>query len=413
MKMLNDINIGIIGAGAAGLSAALALKNKGYKNITILEKEAYAGGKCHTFYYQGRTFELGAVLLTHTFTKTFALLNKFELKVTSVSKNELFFNFNGEKINITTQSEKIKFAWQFIVQLPYLNFKYRKLFKPGLENVPSELTQPFEYFCEHNNLDLFGKIANIACTAYGYGYFDKVPTAYYLKYLNFFYILAILQQNVFTFADGAATIWKKVAEQLGVCYQQQIKSIERKEKIQIQTQTEVFEFDKVILACPLDDSLHFLDATPDEQELFSKIKHNKYYTFALIVENMPRRDRGYLPTNFSPENQGHIMFWYRRYPDTNLYLLYVLANDRQEEQDIEKIMIEDLRKLGATIKQKYDSAKWKYFPHVDPVDMENKFYDRLESWQGINGTYFVGELLNFSYIEGVVEYSYDLVKRFF
>lgn len=407
------MSIGIIGAGAAGLSAALALQNKGYKNITVLEKEANAGGKCRTFYYQGRSFELGAVIITHTCPKTFALLNKFGLKVKPISKNRAFFNLNGEEIDIISPSEKFKFIWQLFVQLPYIDFKYKKIIKPGLENVPSELTLPFEHFCKHNNLELFGKIANIACAAYGYGYFDEVPTAYYLKYLKFSFVLAILSQNSFIFADGSATIWKKIAEQFDVRYQQQIKRIERNGKIQIQTQAEVFEFDKIILACPLDDSLSFLNATPDEQELFSKIKHNKYYTFALIVENMPKRDKGYLPTNFSPDNRGHIMFWYRRYPDTDMYIFYVLANDRQEEQEIEKIMIEDLRKLGATIKQKYTSAKWKYFPHVEPVDMENKFYDRLESLQGVNGTYFVGELLNFSYIEGVVEYSYDLVKRFF
>jgi hypothetical protein len=91
----------------------------------------------------------------------------------------------------------------------------------------------------------------------------------------------------------------------------------------------------------------------------------------------------------------------------------VIANDRQEEQDIEKIIIEDLNQIGATIKEKYVSAEWKYFPHVDIVDIENKFYERLENLQGIKNTYFVGELLNFSYIEAVIEYSYDLVKRFF
>ncbi|RUT00862.1 hypothetical protein DSM106972_072710 [Dulcicalothrix desertica PCC 7102] len=58
------------------------------------------------------------------------------------------------------------------------------------------------------------------------------------------------------------------------------------------------------------------------------------------------------------------------------YDFYVIANDRQEEQDIEKIMIEDLNKIGATIKEKDVSAEWKYFPHVDIVDIENKFYER-------------------------------------
>ena len=44
--------IAIIGAGAAGLTAAEELKDKGYQNITVFERTDRAGGKCseeHSF----------------------------------------------------------------------------------------------------------------------------------------------------------------------------------------------------------------------------------------------------------------------------------------------------------------------------------------------------------------------------
>jgi Flavin containing amine oxidoreductase len=409
----NNTRIGIIGAGAAGLSAALALRKKGYKNITLLEKEAYAGGKCHTFYYQGRNFELGAVVIPYCSQKTLDIINYLGLKVAPLTKDRAFFNSSGEQIELIGKLETIKFFWQVFVKLPYLQFKYRKIFKPGFKNINNELIKSFECFCKQNKLELFEKFSNSVCAAYGYGYFDKVSTAYYLKFLKLPLVLSVMTQTGFIFLDGSANVWKKMAEQFDVRYQQQINNIKRNETIRVETQTEILEFDKLILACPLDNSLNFLDTTLDEEELFSKIKYNKYWTFALIMENMPKRSIGYLPSNFSSDKQGHIMCWYRRYPDINLYDFYVIANDRQEEQDIEKIIIEDLNQIGATIKEKYVSAEWKYFPHVDIVDIENKFYERLENLQGIKNTYFVGELLNFSYIEAVIEYSYDLVKRFF
>ena len=43
-----NMRIGIIGAGAAGLSAAYYLKQSGYNNVTILERDSRVGGKCHT-----------------------------------------------------------------------------------------------------------------------------------------------------------------------------------------------------------------------------------------------------------------------------------------------------------------------------------------------------------------------------
>jgi len=42
------LRIAIIGAGPAGLSAAMNLEKAGYSNYTILEKSDHVGGKCHS-----------------------------------------------------------------------------------------------------------------------------------------------------------------------------------------------------------------------------------------------------------------------------------------------------------------------------------------------------------------------------
>ena len=47
-----DEKICIIGAGVSGLSAAFYLDRKGYKNITVLEKQSRVGGKCCTINYR-------------------------------------------------------------------------------------------------------------------------------------------------------------------------------------------------------------------------------------------------------------------------------------------------------------------------------------------------------------------------
>ena len=47
---MSDLNekICIIGGGPAGLSAAMYLELKGYKNYTVLEKNDHVGGKCNS-----------------------------------------------------------------------------------------------------------------------------------------------------------------------------------------------------------------------------------------------------------------------------------------------------------------------------------------------------------------------------
>ncbi len=52
--------IAIIGAGPAGLSAAWFLKQNGYRSVRVFEKADRVGGKCLTFPFDGRRFDLAA-----------------------------------------------------------------------------------------------------------------------------------------------------------------------------------------------------------------------------------------------------------------------------------------------------------------------------------------------------------------
>lgn len=56
--MSNKKHIIVIGAGFSGISAACALAAKGY-DVTVLEKNESAGGRCSVFSDQGFTFDMG------------------------------------------------------------------------------------------------------------------------------------------------------------------------------------------------------------------------------------------------------------------------------------------------------------------------------------------------------------------
>lgn len=71
-----DKKIGIIGAGASGLSTAYFLENKGYRNVTVLEKDTRVGGKCFTIKYKDKTYELGAMMAVPSHLNVLELMNK-------------------------------------------------------------------------------------------------------------------------------------------------------------------------------------------------------------------------------------------------------------------------------------------------------------------------------------------------
>ena len=54
-----------------------------------------------------------------------------------------------------------------------------------------------------------------------------------------------------------------------------------------------------------------------------------------------------------------------------------------------------------------------YFPHIYSEDYADGWYDKVEAMQGKYNTYYAGEIMSFGDMDETVEYSHDLVERFF
>lgn len=52
-----NTRIGIVGAGPSGMSAAYALSQLGYNNVTVLEKHHTVGGMCESVEIEGSSLE--------------------------------------------------------------------------------------------------------------------------------------------------------------------------------------------------------------------------------------------------------------------------------------------------------------------------------------------------------------------
>lgn len=66
----------ILGAGAAGISAATYLREAGFERVTVLEKDDRVGGKCRTHREGALNWELGAILATTDYTTTLDLMRR-------------------------------------------------------------------------------------------------------------------------------------------------------------------------------------------------------------------------------------------------------------------------------------------------------------------------------------------------
>ena len=59
--------IGIVGAGSAGIHMALLLKQKGFKNIEVLESSGRTGDKSYTIMHRDVPHEMGTCFLSRDY----------------------------------------------------------------------------------------------------------------------------------------------------------------------------------------------------------------------------------------------------------------------------------------------------------------------------------------------------------
>lgn len=417
-------HIGIVGAGPAGLSAAWYLRKRGFQRLTVLERDTVPGGKCRTFTYRGRPYELGAVMGTRGYHATLDLMEQVGEAPVSFGKSRrdrpTGQSFLERGYVPMTQVFPGYFSYREVLKLLVqiqryyrLNRRYRKLHSPGLSDVPGTLHNDFSSWVDTHGMQTFAKMIEIPCTAFGYGYLASVPAAYVLKYMEPSMVLSLLfQKRFFKWGGGAQRLWENVARGFEIRFGTKILSVSRGSSVTVSTDAGEFRFDDLILAAPLDEALDYLDAREPEAELFGKIQYTTYYVFACEVKglNIPS---GFIPANLSPKRRGHLMIWSRPWRDADLYLLYAQAQDGWDDRDVLDRIKTDMEGIGARIVRIVQSKKWKYFPHVSVDDLKSGFYERLERMQGQFRTFYAGEVMSFSTIEHSVRYSRYLVDRYF
>jgi predicted NAD/FAD-binding protein len=402
--------IGVVGAGASGLALAHALGQTGYRNVTVLEREERVGGKCSTFFHEGRSYELGAGALTSAYGNVRALMAEVGARSTWGLSGQFVDVGNGSATYVPAPLREHPW-WQLGAEGARLVATFlgeRRLLRPGFAGLSPQLQMPFSEWARARRLQGVARLIEPWFTAFGYGYLDEIPAAYVLKYVSLFRfpVSELLD-------EGYQGLWERVARQLDVRLGVKVDRVTRGDQVTVDAGPERWTFDALILACPLDGALGFLDASEDERTLFSQILHNDYHVVAAEIEGPPTARYGFFPQHLDRTHAGQLIFWYRRWLESDLVLYYALPPAGQSLETTEATVRATVGRLGGRVRRVHTRRAWRYFPHVTTAAMRAGYYERLEALQGRRRTYYAGELLSFSTVESVVAYARDLIARHF
>jgi glycine/D-amino acid oxidase-like deaminating enzyme len=404
--------IAVVGAGAAGLTCAHALKRAGFDRVTVFEGTDRVGGKCCTIEHEGRTLELGAGGASASYYKVRELLREHDVRAEFSGARGYFIepaNGRGRFMPPPMRGLGLFRVAANVTRFLRIAARHASALEPGFDGVDPSLAVPFKDWARARGCEIAAEMIEPWFTGFGYGYFDEIPAAYVLKYS------ALIRLPMYELRDvGYQGLWERVAARLDVRTGTRVQRVRRAESGVVVTVRERDEpFDALIVACPLDGALGFLDATPDERELFSAVRNIDYHVVGIPMRSPPKARYGFVADHLRREHGGKPSFFYRRWLDRDFVLFYALPPPGASLEDTVEATRRLVADLGGASDGQIVSRAWKYFPHVDSATMAAGFYRRLEGLQGQRRTWLAGEVFSFSAVEPVVAYSQAMVNRCF
>lgn len=454
MRYSPETHILIVGAGPSGMGCAEALQERGYEHITVLEKRDRVGGQSLTKHYHTPhgdiPYELGSVSPTGS-KRLFELLKRYDLHVDkdplglgseekpppplhvkgfSIKENRVVVDFLRYPLIGKALTPKI--ATQLFLDFLTIGhqlLKYHRLRKPGFTRLSKAdsaiLAIPFEEWIDQLHLRVVGDNLKALLRVFLLGIdpqsYNQFPAIHALK--TIFRLLRSPQRYINGTAqcvrEGYQELYKRMAQTKRIELSSEVKSIVRNEQnIIVRSEKGEYLGDKLILTCSPKPLLKMLDCTPEERDIFRQVHYSHLWRVAFVARGLPC-DAAYVMWDplLTPTGKPALSF----YPEGKIadgIWLYSGAFSESHDQPLNT-----LQKIGeqfakehfnAEILEWVDSCYWPdYNPYFPQQSIAQDIYERWEGLQGKQNCHYVGHAISGGLHATAVEYSYDLVNRFF
>ena len=432
----SKIPVVIIGTNVAGITAAVSLHEKGYRNITIYEENGYIGERSFKYQHLGQTYNFGILRVPdNPSITTLARKVGFKLrKKNKIDKLPLVFTkgINDQTSSLSLMKDckncnfsSINYALARF-NLWNLSFDHtnNNSLEPGSTDFVGDLSLPISKYAEINGFQAYlnSEPLVLAMALRGYVNFREMPALYALKLIESFNnsitTTAIIDDNF----DHYQKLWEEVVESYGlkVKLNSRVTNISRKSTsddgfdiyVTANGITEVYH--KLIVATDLKTSLDYLDHSSEEYDIFTKVRYH-YRTVTLFSANNLLSHAYLLKQTLTRSSIGQPI---TIYPDPlrRLFVSYQVAKKEPSSQDnlqLIKALKSSVDSLVGHFRYIVVQKHWRYFPHFTYQDITEGIYKRISQLQGQLSTYYVGGAMQLNTAEHNSRFSRYLINKHF
>jgi hypothetical protein len=464
-KCLKD-RIAIVGAGPAGIHMAYLLKKKGFQNIVVLEKSKRVGGKTLTIIHRDTAHDLGACCTQPGYENVHALAQEFGVwEPANLPPLNIWLDQLSTPINYSsyvfpeamklaeTNDPKVAAEKLFMSLLKYVRLhreyfgKYKgELMRKPTPRVMNLVNCTFLEFIEKNGLTMLKPIFIMSHTGQGFGHMDEISALYGLIWNTPHFLTEMAggmftgQSQFYTNKGGFQTVFETIQtyENIDVRFDVDISRIYRRNDkvlIKYSTSRDWAEFDFLIWTPSLSSTLHLIDPSEKEKELFSGLT-TTWCTTTLFDSTYGNRGDSPIDFWFSTiEKKRDHGVWEQRdsYGTVNTHhgpeyqngslpggpdgqyirtgVAYQYGREKPDESSLDEIFRQHFTNLDAAEVKVIQKDIWEYFPRFSPQKMASGALWDIFDNQGSRRTWFVGSSVILESVKSVLEYNKLLVSK--
>jgi len=417
----------IVGGGAAGLSAALELRRRGYRNVVILERSPEGvGGKCRTITRDGLALDTGAVFVLPNYPTVTRQLVAAGMKLRAADPL-IHLGGDGSRRPFGTPANKVSTVSKLAeyLRLGGEIIRNREMWGAPLGELMGDRVRaaavPLGLWMDRHRLDHFRTVAYPLLRCFGFGFEEQeIPMGYLFKVLpqlarngNLASLWNVSGVRLHRLDEGYGALWQRLSVGLDIRCGVTISRVARDERGggEVVSDAGNFRFDVLILACPLDSTLTFLDADRDERDLIGRIRSFDVWHAAVPIEGLP--EAAIFEANQAWAARGRAMIAFRYQAGAPWYYLFGYGQPGCDDAAITRNLEEDVRSHGGRLTGEPIFRRWSYFPHFGAADLAAGCLGHLERRQGARSTFYLGEVLSGIGVESTAAYAERLIRRRF
>lgn len=431
--------IGIVGAGPGGLSLARLLTERGFADITVLEKNARVGGKSLTVHHEGIGHEMGTCYVADGYVTTKRWMKEAGLQQHAL-KDHAIYTPSGDLVSFEDYVEGPGGLLGTGVQTLRYTAAWERFHRWELRGNPDDgrddkgrlfreqVARPFGDWLADRELDAIARFAMRTMTIMGYGALDRVPTLYGLRWNMPSLLLSAVRHTVTEPVPGWQHLWTAMASHLDVRRSHLITGVKRGRVFEVETNQGALRFDHLVLSGPLDEAANFFPFTKEERAAWGidgDVEWHEYMTTLVEADWFRDADTRSFARHAwdSPATEKGNLLVARRTGDKtavararsatrkSVYVCYQYATPSRSTEEQKAILLEDLQADGAKDCRVLTSSRWRYAPQLTPGAIRAGGISRMERQQGKGNLWVTGATASHEAVDNIVDYNERLVER--